>query len=92
MGILRSARAAPTVKRVLYLSTIGTAIMCDKDLNKEAITGDNWNVVSEKAVENVDDAARPFHIYVGSKIAAERAAFKFMAEEKVSSCSLYPNT
>ncbi|KAJ3551297.1 hypothetical protein NM688_g4785 [Phlebia brevispora] len=83
LSILRSAVEARTVKRFLYMSTIGTAIMCDRDVSKEAVTGNDWNVVSEIAAQNADDPARPFHIYVGSKIAAERAAFKFAAEHKV---------
>ena len=69
--------------RVLFMSTIGTAIFCDKDLTLEPVTGNDWNVYSDKAARDLNDPARGFHIYVGSKTEAELAAFRFIKEQKV---------
>lgn len=59
--------------------------MTAKDPYVEIITREDWNVVSEEAVKNLDDPMLGFHIYVGSKMTAERAAWAFMEEKKVSS-------
>jgi nucleoside-diphosphate-sugar epimerase len=84
LSILRSARKVASVKRFLYLSTLGTAVMGPQDPTKQVVTRDNWNILSPEAVKNLDDPAIGFHIYLGSKIAAERMAWKFAEEEKVS--------
>lgn len=71
---MRSAKAIPSVKRFLYLGSIGSAVTTAKDPTKEVITRNHWNIITEHAVKNLDDPFIGFHIYVGSKVEAERAA------------------
>ncbi|THH10553.1 hypothetical protein EW146_g8338 [Bondarzewia mesenterica] len=84
LSIMRSAHATPSVTRFLYLGSIGSAVMNTKDPSKEIITGEDWNVMTEKAVENLNDPFIGFHIYIGSKLVAEKAAWAYMAQEKPS--------
>ena len=62
---------------------MGSAVMTAKDPTKEVITRDDWNIMTPEAVKNLDDPAIGFHIYIGSKIEAEKAAWEFVAKEKV---------
>lgn len=83
LNIMRSAKNAPSVKRFLYLGSVGSVVMCAKDPAKEVITRDDWNIVAEQAVKNLDDPMIGFHVYIGSKLEAEKAAWGFMEEETV---------
>ena len=57
--------------------------MTAKDPAKEMITRDDWNILTQEAVKNLDDPFIGFHIYIGSKLEAERAAWNFVEKEKV---------
>lgn len=83
LNIMRSAQKISSVKRFLYLGSIGSAVMTAKDPTKEIITRDDWNIMTSKAVQNLDDPMIGFHIYIGSKLEAEKAAFEFIEREKV---------
>ena len=83
LNIMRSAAAAPAVKRFLYFGSMGSVVMGAKDPAKEIITRDDWNTMTPELVKNLDDPMIGFHIYIGSKIEAERAAWAFMEKEKV---------
>ena len=63
---------------------MGAVVMTAKDPTKEVLTRDDWNVVTLEAVKNLDDPAIGFHIYLASKILAEKAAWEFVEKEKVS--------
>ncbi|KAL0067215.1 Glycine-rich RNA-binding protein 2, mitochondrial [Marasmius tenuissimus] len=82
LSIMRSAHNVPSVKRFLYLGSMGSAVMGPQDPTKQVVTRDNWNIMTPEAVKNLDDPAIGFHIYIGSKIEGERAAWKFADEEK----------
>ncbi|KXN86995.1 Aldehyde reductase 2 [Leucoagaricus sp. SymC.cos] len=72
----------PSIQKFLYLGSIGSVIMTAKDPTKEVITGNDWNIMTEELVKNLDDPMIGFHIYVGSKLVAEKVAWKFMEEKK----------
>ncbi|KAL0567993.1 hypothetical protein V5O48_013995 [Marasmius crinis-equi] len=82
LSIIRSAHNVPSVKRFLYLGSMGSAVMGPQDPTKQVVTRDNWNTTTPELVKNLDDPAIGFHIYVGSKIEGERALWKFVEEEK----------
>ncbi|KAI0071610.1 NAD(P)-binding protein [Panus rudis PR-1116 ss-1] len=84
LNILRSAKKVPTVKRFIYLGSLGSNVMTYKDYKKEKATRDDWNVISEKLLEEIDNTHPAFaaSVYFGSKIAAERAAWDFIKNEK----------
>ncbi|KAK7061082.1 hypothetical protein VNI00_000817 [Paramarasmius palmivorus] len=84
LSIMRSASKVSTVKRFLYLGSLGSAVMGPQDPTKQVVTRDNWNIMTPEAVKNLDDPAIGFHIYIGSKIEGERAAWKFVEEQKPS--------
>ncbi|KAI0315465.1 hypothetical protein OF83DRAFT_1164781 [Amylostereum chailletii] len=84
LNILCSARDAESVKRFFFLGSMGSAVMTAKDPTKEVITRDDWNIMTEEAVKNLDDPFIGFHIYIGSKLAAEKAAWNFVSKEKPS--------
>ena len=50
----------------------------------KVFTEADWNEVSPAVLEKKKDDSEPFHIYMGSKTLAERAAWKFVDEEKPS--------
>ncbi|KAI0079802.1 NAD(P)-binding protein [Panus rudis PR-1116 ss-1] len=84
LNILRSAQKVPSVKRFLYLGSLGSVVMADKDYKKEKATRDDWNVVTEKMLEQVDNTSPAFGflVYIGSKLVAEKAAWEFVKQEK----------
>ncbi|EKM52293.1 uncharacterized protein PHACADRAFT_148848 [Phanerochaete carnosa HHB-10118-sp] len=82
LSIMRSAQEFSGVKRFLYLGSAGSVVMNGKDPYKEITTRDDWNIETAKLVQNLSDPARGFHIYIASKIEAERAARNFMETEK----------
>ncbi|KAK1227159.1 hypothetical protein PQX77_009793 [Marasmius sp. AFHP31] len=84
LSIMRSARNVPSVKRFLYLGSMGSAVMGPQDPTQQVVTRDNWNIMTPEVVKNLDDPAIGFHIYLGSKIEGERAAWRFVEEEKPS--------
>ncbi|KAG6852877.1 hypothetical protein C0991_008390 [Blastosporella zonata] len=87
INLLETAKKEKGIKKVLFTGSIGSVVMTAKDPTKEIITPDDWNVYTEQLVQNLDDPLIGFHIYVGSKLAAEKAAWKFVEEEKASSAA-----
>ncbi|KAG6873391.1 hypothetical protein C0995_016201 [Termitomyces sp. Mi166 len=83
LSLLESVKKEKSVKKVLFTGSIGSVIMTAKDPAKEIITADDWNVLTEQLVNNPDDPFIGFHIYVGSKLVAEKAAWKFVKDEQV---------
>ncbi|KAG6829026.1 hypothetical protein H0H87_012831 [Tephrocybe sp. NHM501043] len=83
LNLLETARKERGIKKVLFVGSIGSVIMTAKDPAKEIITSKDWNIYTEQLVNNSDDPMVGFHIYVGSKLAAEKAAWKFVEDNKV---------
>ncbi|KAG6848757.1 hypothetical protein H0H93_014356 [Arthromyces matolae] len=83
LNLLETARKEKGIKKVLFIGSIGSVIMTAKDPAKEIITSKDWNIYTEQLVNNPDDPLVGFHIYVGSKLAAEKAAWKFVEDNKV---------
>ncbi|KAK4447828.1 hypothetical protein QBC34DRAFT_486082 [Podospora aff. communis PSN243] len=83
LSILKAALKEPSVKRFVYTGSIVATTMVVPG-NTENITKDSWN---DAAVEiawapppyNPD---RTFPVYMASKVAAEKALWKFVEEEK----------
>lgn len=84
LNLLESVKEEKGVKKVLFAGSIGSVIMTSKDPAKEVITAEDWNVFTDQLVNNPDDPFIGFHIYVGSKLAAEKAAWKFVKDEQAS--------
>jgi len=82
VNLMNTLAKEPSIKKFLYLGSIGSVIMTAKDPAKEVITADDWNIMTEELVKNLDDPLIGFHIYVGSKLVAEREAWKFMEEKR----------
>lgn len=79
LGLLRSiARFAPSVKRVVVLSSVAAMIDFSKgDRPAHTYTAEDWNPIThEEALQGAVNG------YRGSKTFAERAAWKFMEEEE----------
>lgn len=87
--LLVGVKATPSVKRFLYLSTIGSAVMAVDPQDsgemkfKTTITRDDWNVISIPASHEVNEATG-LNIYIGSKQKAEQLALQFMVDHNVS--------
>lgn len=82
-GILSSiSRLAPSVKRVVYVSSIAALIDASKgDWPEHTYTASDWNPITlEEALDNSSWIPG----YRGSKTFAERAAWAFMDREKPS--------
>jgi nucleoside-diphosphate-sugar epimerase len=80
-GLLSSiARLAPSVKRVVYVSSIAALIDASKgDWPEHTYTASDWNPITlEEALDNSSWIPG----YRGSKTFAERAAWAFMEQEK----------
>ncbi|MBH0005025.1 NAD-dependent epimerase/dehydratase family protein, partial [Pseudoalteromonas sp. SWYJZ12] len=82
LNLMRTLAKEPSVKKLLFTGSIGSVIMTAKDPTKEVITPNDWNIATEQLANNLDDPLIGFHIYVGSKLVAEKAAWKFLEEEK----------
>lgn len=88
MGLLRTAAAEPSLKRFVHCSTIGTAASDNAGDHYQddsgPLTRDSWND------EVVEQAYRPpphgpmqgLRLYVASKVKSEKAAWKFVEEER----------
>lgn len=82
-GILRSAlKYGTAVKRVVVTSSC--AAVLTQDPNPRVFSEDNWNEHSIREVETKGREASPFDKYRASKTLAERAAWKFVEENKSS--------
>ncbi|EIM83869.1 NAD-P-binding protein, partial [Stereum hirsutum FP-91666 SS1] len=83
VGILKSAAKEPSVKRVVYTSS-STAQAFPTPNTVFEITSDTWNEPASKLAwapaPYTPDRALP--VYAASKVEAERAAWKFVEENK----------
>lgn len=83
VGILKSAAKEPSVKRVVYTSS-STAQAFPTPNTVFEITSDTWNEPASKLAwapaPYTSDRALP--VYAASKVEAERAAWKFVEENK----------
>ena len=80
---MRSAKATPSVKRFLWLGSLASAVLTEKDPHKEILTRDDWNVQSTEKIKDPNDPFFGLHIYFASKTEGEKAAFRFVKGEKV---------
>jgi nucleoside-diphosphate-sugar epimerase len=81
--ILKSAAAQPTVKSFVLTSSSYASIWPKQNIEFD-ITEDRWN---DEAIEKAyslaeNDPLKPWHVYSASKVLQERAAWKFIKEEK----------
>ena len=82
LSILRSAATQPTITRFVLTSS-GTA--CDYTRPNEVYSLDenSWNEVSvEEAYKKNEGFIQGFHVYGASKTLSEKAAWKFIQDEK----------
>ncbi|KAL7935659.1 hypothetical protein V8C35DRAFT_321262 [Trichoderma chlorosporum] len=83
VSLLRAAAAEPTVKRVVFTSSAGAAVM---PLNGAAghIGRDSWNDMAVQAAWAPPpyDATHGMVTYMASKVKAEKAVWKFIQDEK----------
>ncbi|KIM80150.1 hypothetical protein PILCRDRAFT_73511 [Piloderma croceum F 1598] len=95
VSILTAAAAQPTVKNFVLTSS-SYACFWPKPNVEFDIGEDMWNEESvEKAYSLAEtDPLKPWHIYACHKVLVERAAWKFMKEEKpaFSMNAIMPNT
>ncbi|KII83904.1 hypothetical protein PLICRDRAFT_118643 [Plicaturopsis crispa FD-325 SS-3] len=82
LSVLRAAAATPSVKRFVLTSSSTAAGF--PALGVEYTRGeDSWNDVSAEALASAeDDAGKGFRVYALSKTEGEKAAWKFVKEEK----------
>lgn len=83
ISILHSAAAQSTVKRFVYTSS-STAGTWPRNNVEFEIGEDSWN---EEGIDKAyslkeDDPHKAWHVYAASKALSERAAWKFMEDEK----------
>ena len=69
-----------SVKRIVLTSSL--AAVCEEDPTPREYDETSWNKAAIAAVASKGSAAGPVAIYSASKILAERAAWKFVAEHK----------
>ena len=83
ISVLRAAAAQPTVKNFVLTSSSYACFWPTPNVELD-IGEDTWNEESvEKAYSLAEtDPLKPWHIYGASKVLVERAAWKFMKEEK----------
>ncbi|KAH6640155.1 hypothetical protein F5144DRAFT_589698 [Chaetomium tenue] len=78
--ILESALKEPTIKNCVYMSSV-TAILEPKT-GDYTFTEADWNTAAENAVAELGKATPGRIIYAASKVAAEKAMWKFRDEKK----------
>jgi nucleoside-diphosphate-sugar epimerase len=78
--VLESARKEPKIKHFVLMSSV-TAIMEPKT-EDYTFTEADWNTAAEKAVAEQGNATPGRVIYAASKVAAEKAMWKFRDEQK----------
>jgi len=77
---LESANKEPSVKSFVYMSSI-VSVFIPRD-DDYTFTEADWNTVAEDAVKQLGKATPGPVIYSASKVAAERALWKFRDEHK----------
>lgn len=73
-GILESAVKEPSVKHFVLMSSI---VACLSPKENYTFTEKDWNTVAEAAVAEKGKDAGGYFIYAASKVAAEKALWKF---------------
>jgi nucleoside-diphosphate-sugar epimerase len=95
ISILKSAAAQPTVKNFVLTSSSYAAVWPNPNVECD-IGEDVWNDASVEKAFNLpeSDPAKAWHVYCASKVFQERAAWKFMEDEKPGFVmnSIMPNT
>ncbi|KAJ4854250.1 NAD dependent epimerase/dehydratase family domain-containing protein [Trichoderma breve] len=83
VSLLRAAAAEPSVKRVVFTSSAGSAIMPIPGASGH-VGRDTWNDAAVQAAWAPPpyDASRGMVTYMASKVEAEKAVWKFIQEEK----------
>ncbi|KAI9058007.1 NAD-P-binding protein [Trametes sanguinea] len=81
LSLLRSAAAAPAIKRVVMLSSGGAVIARDSP-EPRVYDETCWNDADVREVEEKGKDAHPFAKYMASKVLAERRAWQFYEENK----------
>ncbi|KAL9480907.1 hypothetical protein ACSS6W_005693 [Trichoderma asperelloides] len=83
VSLLRAAAAEPSVKRFVFTSSAGSAIMPVPGASGH-VGHDTWNDAAVQAAWAPPpyDASRGMITYMGSKVEAEKAVWKFLQEEK----------
>ncbi|POY72851.1 hypothetical protein BMF94_4106 [Rhodotorula taiwanensis] len=81
LNALKSAKSEPSVKRVVITASFA-CIVEPKDPGTYVFTEKDWNEYSPKQVEEHGKDAEASQSYRASKTLAERAAWKFVEEEK----------
>ncbi|KAI1415361.1 NAD(P)-binding protein [Hypoxylon sp. FL1857] len=80
-GILESAlKAGPQLKSVVLMSSAGAIF--DVPTKPGVYSEQNWNTTSEEAVEKLGRDAGGLHAYCASKVAGEKAFWRFRNERK----------
>lgn len=82
-SVLRAASKEPRVKRLVITSSYAS-ILENRDPGTATFTEDDWNQQSIDAVEKEGTEAWRMHWYRASKTLAERAAWKYVEENKPS--------
>lgn len=83
VSVLRAAAAEPSVKRVVFTSSVGAAIMPIAGASGH-VGRDTWNDAAVQAAWAPPpyDASRGMITYIASKVEAEKAVWKFYQDEK----------
>lgn len=83
VSVLRAAAAEPSVKRVIFTSSAGAAMMPIAGASGH-IGRDSWNDAAVQAAWAPPpyEASRGMLTYMASKVEAEKAVWKFVQEEK----------
>lgn len=85
VSLLRAAAAEPSVKQVVFTSSVGAAIMPIPGASGH-VGRDTWNDAAVQAAWAPPpyEASRGMITYMASKVEAEKAAWKFIKDEKPS--------
>jgi nucleoside-diphosphate-sugar epimerase len=83
VSVLRAAAAEPSVKRVVFTSSVGAAMMPIPGASGH-VGRDTWNDAAVQAAWAPPpyEATRSMITYMASKVEAEKAVWKFYQEEK----------
>lgn len=81
-NILESTAAkGPSIKRVVLTSSSSAAIFPITG-TKDTIAVDSWNDVSVAKAWHAEEEGRAYHVYAASKVASEKALWRFVKERK----------
>ncbi|KII85735.1 hypothetical protein PLICRDRAFT_178764 [Plicaturopsis crispa FD-325 SS-3] len=81
LSVLRAAAKTSTVERVIVTSSTTAGAYPRPDV-AVAVTEDSWNACSINKYKDLEGPLRAHHIYAYSKTESEKAAWKFVQDEK----------